>query len=127
MEEIQDYLLYFSPVLAVCSDVIVRKDTNGFEEELCAVEVKLFCPLEHLLHDQLLVFKKLAISLFQPLCHVVKHLCKAFLEVSLSSGSIVHNAEQVDGNGFEVIWVEVVDQVSVVDEVSMFDEEEAVD
>lgn len=80
LEEIQDYLLYFSPVLAVCPDVVVGKDADGFKEELSAVEVILFCLLEHLLHDQLLGFEKLAISLFQPFGHVVKHLGKTFLE-----------------------------------------------
>ena len=49
------------------------------------------------------------------------------MKEGFSSCSRVHNAEQVESDGFEVIWIEENDQISIIDEISVFDEEEAVD
>ena len=106
---------------------MVDKNADCLKEELSAVEVVLLRSFEHFLHDLLLGFEKLAISLLQSFGHVVKHFREAFLEEGLRSGARINNLEEVKGDGLKVIWVEEVNQISVVDEVSMLDQEEAVD
>jgi hypothetical protein len=127
LKKIKNGLFQHWFIWTIGANVVVGKHSNGFEEKLCAIEVKPLSSFEHFLHDFKLVREKLAISQLQSLRKVIEHLRQPVLQEIVTSRALVNHSKDINGYWPQIVRIEVGDQIAIGIEISMLYYQEPID